>query len=80
MAYFRGASSCLLMLTPEQHARQRIDAQLALAGWVVQDFKQLNLGAATGVAVREYPTATGPAKTKAGRGRKAVAQQTTLGL
>ena len=49
------------MLTPEQHARQRIDTQLILAGWVVQDFKQLNLGAATGVAVREYPTATGPA-------------------
>ena len=49
------------MLTPEQHARQLIDAQLALAGWLVQDYKQLNLGAGAGVAVREYPTDSGPA-------------------
>ncbi|MBF9239419.1 DEAD/DEAH box helicase family protein [Hymenobacter sp. BT683] len=49
------------MLTPEQHARQLIDAQLALAGWLVQDYKQINLGAGAGVAVREYPTDSGPA-------------------
>ncbi|MDO7877738.1 type I restriction-modification enzyme R subunit C-terminal domain-containing protein [Hymenobacter sp. ASUV-10] len=49
------------MLTPEQHARQLIDAQLAAAGWAVQDAKQVNLGAGPGVAVREYPTASGPA-------------------
>ena len=49
------------MLTPEQHARQLIDAQLAHAGWLVQDYKQLNLGAGAGVAVREYPTDSGPA-------------------
>ena len=49
------------MLTPEQHARQLIDAQLALAGWLVQDYKQLNLGAGAGVAVWEYPTDSGPA-------------------
>ncbi|GAA4358824.1 type I restriction-modification enzyme R subunit C-terminal domain-containing protein [Hymenobacter saemangeumensis] len=49
------------MLTPEQQARQLIDAQLSLAGWVVQDYKQLNLGAGAGVAVREYPTDSGPA-------------------
>ncbi|RAK68087.1 DEAD/DEAH box helicase family protein [Hymenobacter edaphi] len=49
------------MLTPEQHARQLIDAQLQQAGWLVQDYKQVNLGAGPGIAVREYPTASGPA-------------------
>ncbi len=48
-------------MTPEIKARQQIDDKLIQAGWVVQDMKQLNLGAATGVAVREYPTDTGPA-------------------
>ena len=48
-------------MTPEAKARQQIDDKLARAGWVVQDMKALNLGAATGVAVREYPTDTGPA-------------------
>lgn len=48
-------------MTPEAKARERIDQKLAQAGWVVQDLKQLNLGAAIGVAVREYPTDTGPA-------------------
>ena len=48
-------------MTPETKARQKIDQKLAQAGWVIQDMKQLNLGAAVGVAVREYPTDTGPA-------------------
>ncbi len=48
-------------MTPEAKARQIIDARLISAGWAVQDMKQLNLGAARGVAVREYPTDTGPA-------------------
>ncbi|MBX9847681.1 MAG: DEAD/DEAH box helicase family protein, partial [Rhodocyclaceae bacterium] len=48
-------------MTPEAEARIEIDKQLAQAGWIVQDFKQLNLGAAVGIAVREYPTDTGPA-------------------
>lgn len=51
-------------LTPEQLARQLIDAKLESAGWVVQNMKGangLNLGAGQGVAVREYPTDTGPA-------------------
>jgi type I restriction enzyme R subunit len=47
--------------TPEQLARALIDAKLASAGWTVQNVKDVNLGAATGVAVREYPTDTGPA-------------------
>jgi len=48
-------------MTPETKARQQIDQKLEQAGWVIQDVKQINLGAAVGVAVREYPTDTGPA-------------------
>ncbi len=48
-------------MTPETKARQRIDRKLEQAGWVIQDLKQLNLSAGVGVAVREYPTDTGPA-------------------
>ncbi len=48
-------------MTPEAVARESIDQKLALAGWAIQDMKKLNLGAAMGVAVREYPTDTGPA-------------------
>lgn len=48
-------------MTPETKARQQIDHKLEQAGWIVQDMKQLNLGAGLGIAVREYPTDTGPA-------------------
>jgi len=48
-------------VTPESKARQIIDQKLAAAGWLVQDMKQINLGAASGVAVREFPTDSGPA-------------------
>ena len=48
-------------MTPEAKARQQIDEKLGAAGWAVQDMKQINLGASLGVAVREYPTDTGPA-------------------
>jgi type I restriction enzyme R subunit len=48
-------------MTPEALARQRIDAKLQAAGWVVQDMKRLDLSAGPGVAVREYPTDSGPA-------------------
>lgn len=47
-------------MTPEQKAREIIDRKLIQAGWVVQDLKQLNLSAGLGVAVREFPTSTGP--------------------
>jgi len=46
-------------LAAEQRARVRIDAQLAAAGWVVQDRKQLDLFASDGVAVREVVMAPG---------------------
>lgn len=42
-------------LTPEQQAREKIDGQLEACGWAVQDFASLNIHAARGVAVREYP-------------------------
>jgi len=40
-------------LPAEQRARVLIDRQLADAGWLVQDRKDLNLFAGPGVAVRE---------------------------
>ncbi len=48
-------------MTPEAKARQHIDRKLEQAGWVIQDMKQLDLSVAAGVAVREYPTDSGPA-------------------
>ena len=48
-------------MTPETKARQQIDLKLEQAGWIIQDMRALNLGAGFGVAVREYPTDTGPA-------------------
>ncbi|MFM2091812.1 MAG: hypothetical protein RLZZ127_2301 [Planctomycetota bacterium] len=40
-------------LHPEQQARERIDAMLLAAGWIVQSRDALNLHAGQGVAVRE---------------------------
>jgi type I restriction enzyme, R subunit len=48
-------------MTPEAKARALIDQKLVDARWVIQDLKGLNLSAGRGVAVREYPTDTGPA-------------------
>ena len=47
-------------MTPEQKARCAIDKKLMDAGWIIQDLKSLNLSAGLGVAVREFPTSTGP--------------------
>lgn len=41
-------------LNPEQRARFDIDRLLVAGGWAVQDYKRVNLGAARGVAVREF--------------------------
>lgn len=46
-------------LAPEQEARVQIDAKLEDAGWVVQDYRAMNLSASRGVAVREYPMKRG---------------------
>ncbi len=47
-------------MTPEERARQLIDARLEQSGWIVQDLSHVNPMASLGVAVREYPTSTGP--------------------
>ena len=44
-----------IALKPEEEARKKIDALLEKAGWLIQDYKDLNLGAGSGVAVREFP-------------------------
>jgi type I restriction enzyme, R subunit len=46
-------------LAPEARARRQIDKMLMAAGWVVQDYRQIALGAAQGVAVREFLMAPG---------------------
>jgi len=48
-------------MTPEQEAREKIDELLEAAGWHVQDYHKINLGAGLGVAVREFPLKTGSA-------------------
>jgi type I restriction enzyme R subunit len=47
-------------MKPEEKARQQIDQLLENAGWKVQDYRDLNLGASLGVAVREFPPKSGP--------------------
>ena len=48
-----------MVKTPEQQARETIDASLAAAGWVVQDARAANPYAAKGVALREFPLERG---------------------
>ncbi len=47
-------------MTPEEQARVVIDKKLEQSGWTIQDMRQLNLTASLGIAVREFPTGTGP--------------------
>ena len=44
---------------PEQIARDRIDQMLKGAGWIIQSKNEVDLSAATGVAVREYQSDIG---------------------
>ncbi|MDB9304786.1 type I restriction-modification enzyme R subunit C-terminal domain-containing protein [Nodularia spumigena CS-591/12] len=46
-------------MTPEEQARVKIDQLLTAAGWIIQDHTQINLSAALGIAVREYPLKSG---------------------
>ncbi len=43
----------------EARAREDIDKMLCDCGWVVQDYKMMDLSASRGVAVREFPLLTG---------------------
>ncbi|XXY17163.1 type I restriction-modification enzyme R subunit C-terminal domain-containing protein [Sorangium sp. So ce216] len=47
------------MTRPEDAARKNIDDALTTAGWAVQDRRTMNLDAARGVAVREFPLKRG---------------------
>ena len=46
-------------MTPEEKARKEIDRQLLLYGWVIQDYRKMNISAGHGVAVRAFPLTTG---------------------
>lgn len=46
-------------MLPEQLARQHIDELLVNAGWVIQDYRKLNLGESRGIALREVPLTSG---------------------
>ena len=48
-------------MTPEQLARDTIDANLEQAGWRVQSKNSIDFNAGAGIAVREYQTDAGPA-------------------
>jgi type I restriction enzyme R subunit len=47
-------------MTPEAKARIYIDKMLTEAGFILQDMKGFNRTASLGVAVREFPTNSGP--------------------
>jgi len=51
-------------MTPEEEAREIIDDVLETAGWKVQDYRDLDLSASLGVAVREFPLKTGSSMAK----------------
>ena len=46
-------------MTPERKAREEIDGQLHQTGWAVQSADEMDITAARGVAVREFPLKTG---------------------
>ena len=46
-------------LTPEQKAREQIDAMLLASGWIVQDYKAFNPTVARDIALREIPLKSG---------------------
>ena len=48
-----------MALTPEEQARKTIDEALHNAGWDVQDVSHVNVHAAQGVAIREFPLKAG---------------------
>jgi type I restriction enzyme R subunit len=59
-------------MKPEDAARVKIDGLLEAAGWIVQNYKELNLGSGLGVVVRDFPLKTGFADYMLFVDRKAV--------
>jgi type I restriction enzyme R subunit len=53
------AKSFLTTLTPEDKARESIDAMLLSAGWLIQDRANANIDAGRGVAIREFALGRG---------------------
>jgi len=47
-------------MTPEEIARQEIDAQLAASGWIVQDYTAADFSTGRGIVLREVLLTTGP--------------------
>jgi type I restriction enzyme R subunit len=47
--------------TPEEQARELIDAKLTASGWIVQTYRHMNLAAGPGLAITEFPGAHGEA-------------------
>ena len=47
------------MSSPEELAREKICKLLTECGWIIQDYKQLNLSAGPGIAIREVPLKKG---------------------
>lgn len=47
-------------LLPEQRTRRDIDKKLRECGWSIQNYRDYNPVESLGIAVREYPTDTGP--------------------
>jgi len=59
-------------MKPEEKARRDIDEKLTSAGWIIQDVRDINLGAGPGIAVREFQTKAGPVDYALFVDRKAV--------
>ncbi len=47
------------MPSPEELARKNIDKLLTACGWIIQDYKKLDLSAGRGIAIREVPLTRG---------------------
>jgi type I restriction enzyme, R subunit len=48
-------------MKPEEKAREQIDSLLIQCGWLVQDYRAVNLSAGPGIAIREVPMKEGKA-------------------
>jgi type I restriction enzyme R subunit len=46
--------------TPEEIAREKIDAMLIASGWIIQNYRSIDFSVGRGIAVREVPLKTGP--------------------
>ena len=47
-------------MKPEEQFRKDIDKQLKKANWIIQNRQSINLGAGSGIAIREFNTKVGP--------------------